>query len=140
MSTSDEIALTILPILASALLSGLLGVLISNWHYKRNEIRRLKLKVLQQLLANRYDFHCVRFVDAINRVPVVYYESKEVLAAFKAYHEHIQGGGAAKIGHERLLDLIKAMYKHLNIDTEPLTDNILLSPFVAGTNQAEKSV
>jgi hypothetical protein len=131
MSVSEEFGLTILSILASALLSGLAGILISNWHYKRNEDRRLKLKVLQQLMGYRYDFHCTKFVEALNQIPVVYYESKPVLSAFRAYQEHIQGLGDAKIGHQRLLDLIKAIYKHLDINTEPLTDNIFLSPFTA---------
>lgn len=132
MSVSNDFAWTILSILTSALVSGLLGVQISNWYYRRNEARRSKLKILQQLMAYRFDFHCVKFVEAINQLPVVYHESKEVLTAFKAYHEHIQGNGDIKIGHQRLLELFKAMYKHLNINTEPLNDNIFLYPFFAG--------
>lgn len=82
-------------------------------------------------MGNRYDFHCAKWVEALNQIPVVYYESKPVLLAFRAYQEHIQVLGDAKIGYQRLLDLIKAMYKHLDINTEPLTDNIFLSPFTA---------
>ncbi len=132
MSVSSDFTYTVLSIAISALVSGLLGVQISNWYYKRNEVRRLKLRVLQQLMGNRYDFHCIKWVEALNQIPVVFYESKEVLITFKAYHEHIQGNGDAKIGYQRLLELIKAMYKHLNMSTEPLNDNIFLSPFVAG--------
>ena len=83
MSVSDEFGWTVLSILASAALSGLLGVWISNRSYKLNEIRRLKLKVLQQLMANRFSKNSQGFVEAMNQIPIVYYESKEVLSHLK---------------------------------------------------------
>ena len=140
MSVVDDLGWTVLSVVVSALVSGLLGVLVSNWYYRRNEIRRLKLKVLQQLMGSRYDFHNERMVEALNQIPVVFYESKEVLTAFKAYQEHCMNPVQNyDLGIERLLDLFKAMYKHLNIDTAPLTDNNIRNFFTPTTTDHEES-
>ena len=82
-------------------------------------------------MAYRFDFHSVKFVEAINQLPVIYHESKEVLVAYKVYREHILSNGDIKIGHQRLLELFKAMYKHLKINIEPLNDEVFLYPFFA---------
>ena len=135
MSVSEEFGWNILLILASALLSGLLGVWISNRSYRFNEIRRLKLKVFQQLMANRFSKSNQRFVEAINQLPIVFYESKEVLSAFKTYYEFClsQAPKDVTVENQKLLDLFKAMSKHLKIDTEPLNDNFFLYPFCPRT-------
>lgn len=137
MSVSIDFGYTILSIVVSALASGLLGVLISNWYYKRNETRSLKIKNLQQLMAYRYDFHSIRFVEAMNQLPVAYHDSKKVLTAYKAYREHIMSNGDVKIGHQRLLELFKEMYKHLSINTEPLNDDLFLYPFIADSAKSK---
>lgn len=130
MAISSDFEWTLLSILASALLSGLLGVLISNWYHKRNEIRRAKLMVLQQLMGNRFNVRREAFIDAINQTFVVFYDSKEVLIALKAFHEYSMSNNRIDdIANQKLLDLFKAMCKHLNIETEPLTDNFFLRPF-----------
>lgn len=138
MTVLDELSLTVLSIFVSALFSGLLGVLISNWYHERNEVRRLKFIILQQLMGNRNDFHCQKFVEAMNQVPIVFHDSREVLLTFKAYQEHIQNKGNPTVGHQRLLEMIKAMYKHLGMNSEPLTDNIFRAVFVTRTDE-EKS-
>jgi hypothetical protein len=53
----------------------------------------------------------------MNQLPVVYHESNEVFTAFKAYYELIRANGDMKIVHQKLLELFKAMYKHLSINT-----------------------
>jgi hypothetical protein len=126
----DDLGWTFLSILVSALLSGLLGVLISNWYHNRNEIKRAKLKVLQQLLGNRYNVKREGFTEAINQVFVVFYDSREVLTALKAFHEDsLSTNRTQDVSNQKLLDLFKAMCKHLHIETEPLTDNFFLQPF-----------
>jgi len=90
-------------------------------------------------MGNRFDFHSQRFVEALNQVPVVYYESKEVIAAFKIYQEHCMNPVRNEaLGIQKLIDLFKAMYKHLNIDTEPLTDNFFRSPFGTRDDKEKK--
>ena len=89
-------------------------------------------------MAYRYDFHSIKFVEAMNQLPVAYHDSKEVLTAYKAYREHIMSNGDMKIGHQRLLELFKAMYKYLSINTEPLNDELFLYPFFADSDSTEK--
>jgi hypothetical protein len=43
-----------LTVILSSLLSGLIGVLVANYIHFKNEKKRQKMIVLQQLLANRY--------------------------------------------------------------------------------------
>ena len=52
-------------ILIASLLSGLLGVGISTWYHQRNEIKRAKLQVLQQLLGNRNDIRGQAFTEPL---------------------------------------------------------------------------
>ena len=136
----SEVILTVLPILVSALLSGLLGVWVSNRSYRLNEIRRIKLKVFQQLMANRFSKSNQGFVEAINQIPIVYYESKEVLSAFKVYYEFClsQTPKDVTVENQKLLDLFKAISKHLKIDTEPLNDNFFIYPFCPRTYPDKK--
>ncbi|MGD0202517.1 MAG: DUF6680 family protein [Candidatus Bathyarchaeia archaeon] len=131
MVVSEEFGWTILSILVSALLSGLLGVWISNRSFKLNEIRKLKFAVFQQLMANRFSKNKEEFVQAINQIPIVFSESKEVLSAFKAYYEYCLADSPRDltVENQKLLDLFKAMAKHLKIETDPLNDNFFLYPF-----------
>ncbi len=117
-------------ILISALLSGLLGVGISIRYHHRKEIRRAKLQVLQQLLGNRHDLRGRLFTEALNQVFVIFYDSQDVLVALKAFHEVIMGAQTTTdLANQKLLDLFKAMCKHLKINPAPLTDNFFLQPF-----------
>ena len=88
-------------------------------------------------MAYRYDLNSVKFVEAMNQLPVVYHESKEVSDCIQGYQSML-GNGDMKIGHQRLLELFKTMYKHLSINTEPLNDELFLYPFVADSTQKAK--
>ena len=133
-----DFELTILSIAVSALLSGLLGVLISNRDYKRNEIRRVKLRVLQQLMGNRYDVNGIAFLEAMNQVAVVFHDSNEVITALRSVHEDVMNPNRnAELSRQRLLALFKAMFKHLGIETELLTDNFFLTAFIPREPQRE---
>lgn len=117
-------------VLISSLLLGLAGVGISIWYYQRNEIRRTKLRVLQQLLGNRYAIRGDKFTEALNQVFVVFYDCHDVLVALKAFFEVIVAPQKNEpLVDQRLLDLFKAMCKELKINPEPLTDNFFLSAF-----------
>jgi hypothetical protein len=136
MATLNEFELTILYIVVSALLSGLLGVLISNWDHKRNEIKRMKLRVLQQLMGNRYAVNGKAFLEALNQVAVVFHDSKEVITALKSVHEDVMSAQRSRdLSNQKLLELFKAMFKHLDIKTEPLTDNFFLTAFIPTESQ-----
>lgn len=136
MAVLDELGLTVLSVLASAFLSGLLAVWASNRSNRLNEIRRLKLRILQEMMAYRYDINGEGFVKAMNQVSVVYHESKEVLEELNAYHEYCQTPVRdVNVAIQRLIVLFRAMYRHLNIKTEPLTEDFFRTPFTVTTNQ-----
>ena len=117
-------------IIISSLLSGLIGVIVSNKYYHKNEIRRAKLQVLQQLLGNRHDLKGQSFTEALNKILVVFYDSKEVLFALKEFHETIISSQKTKdIIDQKFLDLLKTMCTYLEINIEPLTDNYFLQAF-----------
>lgn len=117
-------------VIFSSLISGLLGVIISNIYHKRNEVRRAKLQTLKSLLGNRYDITGDAFTEVLNELFVVFYDSKEVIKALKDFHEvslnEIRSNDVANI---KLLELFKAMCSNLKINQDPLTDNFFLLPF-----------
>jgi hypothetical protein len=116
-------------ILISALVSGLLGIGISIWYHQRNEIKRAKLQVLQQLLGNRNDIKGQPFAEALNQVLVVFHDSRDVLTAYEAFFDAMAAREAEDIIFSKLLDLFKVMCRNLKINTKPLTDNFFLRAF-----------
>jgi len=117
-------------VLFSSLLSGLIGVGISNFYHNRAEKRRYKLMLLEKLLGNRNDIKGEPFSEALNSVFIVFHDSECVISTLKAFHENALSHERAKeISNQRLLDLFKAMCKDLNIDPKPLTDDYFLQPF-----------
>lgn len=116
-------------ILIPSLLSGLLGVIISTWFHEKNEKRKWKISLLEQLLGNRHDIVGERFTEALNRVFVVFHDSNDVVLALKAFHEVTMGIRTTEQSNQKLLDLFKAMCKDLSINPQNLTDNFFLQPF-----------
>ena len=91
-------------------------------------------------MANRFSRGNQGFVEAMNQIPIVFYESKEVISAFKTYYEYclIPAPRDVTLENQKLLDLFKALCKHLKIDTEPLTDNFFLYPFFPQSDKEKK--
>ena len=61
-------------IMLASIFSGLLGVGISTWYHARNEKRKIKILVLEQLLGNRYDLLGERFTEALNKIFITFYD------------------------------------------------------------------
>lgn len=127
-------------IIFSGLISSLISVTISIRYYQWNENRRVKLQVLYNLFGNRHvlienrnysDKEAQLFIEALNQVFVVFYDSDEVLATLKAFHEVVTAPQKAddSIRIQKLLDLFKAMCKNLKINSKFLSDNFFLQPF-----------
>jgi hypothetical protein len=129
MPLSTDFQLTIISVVVSALASGLLGVLISNWYYQRSEIRRQKLRILRQLLGNRNDLQGQAFTEAFNVLFVVFHDSSEVKQAIRHVHEVIIGNRGQEVVNQGLLELFKAMCKNLGIKTEPLNDTYFIQAY-----------
>lgn len=119
-----------LTVLISSAFSGLLGVGISEIYHNKNEKRRCKVALLEELLGNRYDLRGDKFTKALNTVFIVFYDSQEVVIALKEFHETLLlGGKTTELANQKLLDLFKAMCKNVSINPAPLTDNFFLQAF-----------
>lgn len=126
--STNEIAINALLVIIAALISGLAGVMISNRYFNKTENRRAKLKVLQQLMANRFNTNREAFAEALNQVFVVYHDAPEVLTALNEFHEYItRANKTAEVAHQKLLKLYQAMCKQVDLNT--VTDDFLLRPF-----------
>ncbi len=117
-------------VLASSIISGLLGVLISTWYYHRSEVRQEKLQIVQKLLGNRNDLKGQPFTEALNQVFVAFHDSDKVLLSLKAFYETIISIPISnELANQKLMELFKAMCEELGISTGPLTDNFFLHAF-----------
>lgn len=119
----------IIAIVISALLSGIVGVIISNWYHARAEKRKLKLGVLHQLMGNRNNLVGQEFTEAINNVFVAFHDSNTVLSELKIFHAFSISSVSGERMNNQLLKLFKAMCIDLKIDIASLEDEFFLTPF-----------
>lgn len=117
-------------IIISSLISGLIGVILTNIIYIRNEKRKLKMSIIKQLIGNRYDLLSEEFTEALNAIFIVFYDSVEVITALKEFHtDTMNSHRTTEVSNQKLLDLFKALCKEMNIDPKPLNDNFFMQPF-----------
>ena len=117
-------------IFVSALFSGILGIGISNWYHTKNEKRRQKYFLLEQLIGNRYHAQGEKFTEALNKIFIVFNDSEKVLVALKLFHESVSSQHIDRnISDQRLLELFKSMCEELDINTNVLTDSFYLQAF-----------
>ena len=72
----------ILLTIVSSILSGIVGVIISTYYYKKSEQRRIKVDTAKRLFANRFDITGDEFSRALNEVFVVFHDSTSVMKSF----------------------------------------------------------
>lgn len=129
----------VLWIIIASLLSGLIGVLLSLWHYRKYEIRQRKFDTLRRLSGNRYalDPTLVReneaarpredFLTALNETFIVFHDAAPVQDALLKYHETMSS--------EELVTLLKAMCMDLKVPYD-FNDSFLLKAFcISSPNQ-----
>jgi len=119
---STSIIVTII----SSVLSGIVGVIISTIYYRRYEKRRTKIDTLKRFFANRYDLTGDEFSRAINEIFVIFHESPTVMTALSEFHEKVT---ARQNSENKLLQLLKAMCKDVNIGFDKFNDSFFLKPF-----------
>ena len=133
---ANSLWLTILP----SVLSGLLGVIISTYYYRRNEKRKLKQDTLRKLLAYRHvgvpgstEMARESFFAALNDVFAVFHDSREVIQALQTLHAELKRPERLR---DHLIRLFKRIFKDLSIDLEGVNDSFFLHPFVDGPGLA----
>lgn len=127
-----------LSVLVAALVSGLVANWITIWHRDREQIRQAKIRVFQELLGNRHVLlpgpheaaAGLAFSSAVNQIAVVFHDCDPILTALKSFHEAIvEATASPDIKNKRLLELFKAMAKHLKVNTEILGENFFMQAF-----------
>ena len=66
--TTDQIITTVV----SSLFSGIIGVLVSSYYYRRYENRKNKFETFKRFMGNRYDLKGDAFSQALNEIFVVF--------------------------------------------------------------------
>lgn len=82
----NQVSATILAILASAVLSGLLATVISILFQRKNEISRYKFNLLAELVGTRglaVSGDANRFCAALSQIPIFFNKDKKVIAQYK---------------------------------------------------------
>lgn len=121
----------------SSIISGILGVLISTWYYRRYEKRKRKLEVLRKILGGRFYLtkpstnfeESEYFFTALNEVFIIFNDSDEVVNALSKMLEQINDNRRML---DNLLSLIKAMCNDLDIDYTQVNDSFFERPFTPG--------
>jgi hypothetical protein len=123
------IAITII----SSLISGLIGVGISTWYYRRYEKRKQKFEVLKKIVGYRFALTQnttneakVAFFSALNVVVILYHDNPKVITALHNLHRELNIPNRLD---DNLVSLFKAMCKDLNIKDAGLNDEFFLRPF-----------
>jgi len=116
----------------SSVISGLIGITISTYFYRRYERRQMKLKTLKDFAANRYDILGEDFTKALNEVFVVYNDSPNVRNTLKRFHENrVAGISSSDLADQYFVELFKAMCDDTGVKYTDFTDNFFLRPFNA---------
>jgi hypothetical protein len=118
---------------ASSLVSGLIGVLVSTYYYRRYERRKVKFNTLRRLAGARYclspgasDSSKKEFFEALNEVFVVFHDDEDVLAVLEVFHKELNIPGRL---FDNIVKLFRAINRNLGIEYKTLTDDFMLRPF-----------
>lgn len=80
-----EIMDSIILVITTALISGLLATLITIWWQKRNATYKSKMKIFETLMSYRYMIVAEESVHALNSVDVVFYKDTSVRKAYSDF-------------------------------------------------------
>lgn len=105
---------------------------------QKNERKRSKVALFQQLVGTRNvllpgphdSTAAIIFISAVNQIFLLFHDAPAVLGSLKAFHEVVlDPNGSQDLKNQRLLELFKAMAKHLDINTEPLGEGFFMRAF-----------
>lgn len=124
--------ISILTILVSSLLSGLLGVIVSAWFYSRLERRKAKYETARRLFGNKHSIQSDGFKQALNEVIVIFADSRQVVEAvtrlFNVVETPLQSRRPNET-EEAIINLMKAMCRDIGIKYRDLPDAYYLKYF-----------
>jgi hypothetical protein len=117
-------------VIIAAIISGLLGVIISLIYYRRHEKYSRKLQTLKDFAGYRYDIRGEAFTRAMNEIFIVFSDSTKVKQALKKFYENTMSPmRSSTLADQYLVELFKSMCEDLNIKTSDFTDSFFLTAF-----------
>lgn len=119
---------SMLLVIISSLISGLLGVVISSLFYQKLEKKKLKIETAKKLIGNRNHITGVNFSQALNETIIVFADNKEVIQALNNLSESLRHPNKP-MSNERLLSLFKAVCNDINHFPKNINDTTFLNAF-----------
>ncbi len=128
---------SIIVVIVASLLSGIIGIIISNIYHKRYEERKIKIDTFRRIFSNRYDLKGDDFTRAINEVFVIFNNSENVKSALRSFHQKVINKHNSE---DEFLKLLKTMCKDTNLDFEDFNDSFFLTPFNPRPSSMEPTI
>ena len=113
----------------AAMISGLVGALLSTVVYLKRENRKFKVDTLKRFAANRFDLKGDEFSRALNEIYIVFNDSAKVMNALSDFHKALTSRQNELGSQDTLVKLFKAMCKDVKIKHGEFTDSFFLIPF-----------
>jgi hypothetical protein len=121
----------------SSVVSGVIGILISTWFYRRYEKRKLKIDTFRRLLGSRHAAISGSstgsqdaFFSALNEVLAVFHNSRRTLDALRTLHAELAQPGRFD---DNLVALFRTICDDLSIARNAVNDSFFLRPFTPGS-------
>ena len=127
MKNSDII--NIIFVVVSSLLSGLIGIIITNRLHFKHEKSKFKRDICLQLIANRHDLRGDLFTQALNSIIFAFNDDKNTIDKFIIFNDGVMSRDNLGESNRKLLELIKAMLKHLNMEVQDIDEKYYLISF-----------
>ncbi|MBN1567953.1 MAG: hypothetical protein JXA73_08895 [Acidobacteria bacterium] len=112
-----------------ALISGLIGALITQFAVNHREERRFRIDTVKRFAANRYDLTGNEFSRALNEIFIVFNDYPVVMKSLSEFHEAIVSKQGAAAASNKLIILFKEMCHITDIKYEQFNDSFFLTPF-----------
>lgn len=120
----------ILLVVITSLVSGIIGVIISNRHFSKLEQNKFKRDICLQLIANRHNLIGNEFTQALNSIVFAFNDDKDTIQNFISFTDVVTKGAETQYNsNEELLKLIKAMLKNLNMEAKDIDNKYYLITF-----------
>lgn len=126
----------IILVLVSALISGLFATYVTDLNQKIQQEKQLKLKLASDVFGYRYQLKTssgikeTEFICALNKVPIIFSNSKEVMDAYtKFLHSSRDDKSTEEENNSTLINLIKRICEDIGINHFYWDDKIIETPF-----------
>jgi hypothetical protein len=113
----------------TALMSGLIGALMTQFAITRRELRKFRVDTLKRVAANRYDLKGEEFTRALNEVFIVFNDVPDVMQYLAEFHKSVISRQPSPTIDDTLIKLFKAMCRSAKIHYEQFNDSFFLTPF-----------